>query len=70
MYVCLCRAITDKEIKEKSKIYSCPTPELLKKLGVGTDCGACVQQACSLLSSSNANSSHHEVLFNPIKKNF
>jgi bacterioferritin-associated ferredoxin len=45
MYVCLCRAVTDKEIKEKSKASRCPTADLLKKLGVGIDCGACLRQA-------------------------
>lgn len=41
MYVCICKGITEEMIKEvRSK--GLPPKEILKKLGVGQDCGTCI----------------------------
>jgi bacterioferritin-associated ferredoxin len=41
MYLCLCNAITLNEAKKAAQ--NCRTPkELASKLGIGSDCGACL----------------------------
>ncbi|MCY4644278.1 MAG: (2Fe-2S)-binding protein [Bacteriovoracales bacterium] len=44
MYICLCHAITEKDIQEASMDKG-PAQEVLGRLGVGKDCGACLSQA-------------------------
>ncbi len=44
MYICVCRGITDSQIKEASKSAS-TVKEVLKSLGVGNDCGTCLNYA-------------------------
>lgn len=44
MYICICKAITDKQVQEAAK--TCSTmAEVYKRLGLGSECGACVQEA-------------------------
>lgn len=44
MYICICKAITDKQLQETSK--SCSSfDEVCKRLGIGSDCGSCLQDA-------------------------
>ncbi|MBK26773.1 MAG: glycoprotein [Halobacteriovorax sp.] len=44
MVICLCKGITDKKIEDLVE-KGLPTKEVLKKLGVGSDCGICVVDA-------------------------
>ncbi|MCO4792350.1 MAG: (2Fe-2S)-binding protein [Bacteriovoracaceae bacterium] len=44
MVICLCKGITDKKIEDLVD-KGLPTQEVLKKLGVGSDCGICVVDA-------------------------
>ncbi|MBD65563.1 MAG: (2Fe-2S)-binding protein [Halobacteriovoraceae bacterium] len=44
MYVCICKAITDKQIEEATKT-SANFNEACKKLGLGSECGVCLQDA-------------------------
>lgn len=53
MYVCICRGITDKDIK-KALITQSNTKDVLKSLGVGSDCGQCVIQAIDLIRQTNS----------------
>lgn len=53
MYVCLCKGITKSQIEEKSKVYSNPK-DILKSLGVGSDCGTCVQNALDSILSKKS----------------
>lgn len=48
MYICLCKGITDKQVKEVAK-YSHSAKDVAKKLGLGTDCGTCMQAAIELI---------------------
>jgi bacterioferritin-associated ferredoxin len=48
MYVCICKGITDKDI-EKAVITHSNTKEVLRSLGVGSDCGQCVIEAIDLI---------------------
>lgn len=44
MYICICKAITEKQLQEVVKTSS-NASEALKKLGVGSECGVCFEDA-------------------------
>ncbi len=41
MYVCICRQITDREIRDTCQKGSNSFSELRERLGVASDCGKC-----------------------------
>ena len=48
MYICVCRGISEEQLKEKlAKGHS--TKEVLLSLGVGDDCGVCLISAIDKL---------------------
>lgn len=50
MYVCICKGITDKQIQEAVTSRNSNNPkEILKALGIGSDCGTCVEEAVNTL---------------------
>lgn len=49
MYVCLCKAVTDKAIKQKVAEGVCSMRELKSCLGVASQCGKCSCQAQQIL---------------------
>ena len=46
MYICVCKAITEKQVEEATK-NSASLNEACKKLGVGSECGICLQEVIS-----------------------
>lgn len=55
MYVCICKGITEKQIQDAVTSRNSNNPkEILKALGVGSDCGTCVEDAVKSLIESNA----------------
>lgn len=55
MYVCICKGITEKQIQEAVTSRHTNNPkEILKALGVGSDCGTCVEDAVKTLLEQNA----------------
>ncbi len=54
MYVCICKAVTDKQIQQAVKSgaesYKC----LRDKTGLGTQCGKCGVEAKNLLQRASA----------------
>ena len=44
MYVCVCKAITEKQVEEATRT-SASINEACKKLGVGSECGVCLMDA-------------------------
>jgi bacterioferritin-associated ferredoxin len=52
MYVCICKGISDKDI-EKAMISHSSTRDVLKSLGVGSDCGQCVIDAIDLIKQNH-----------------
>jgi bacterioferritin-associated ferredoxin len=55
MYVCICKGITEKQIQEAMTSRNTNNPkEILKSLGVGSDCGTCVEDAVKSLMESHA----------------
>ena len=53
MYICICKGITEEKIKAAMKSSS-RTKDVLKKLGVGDDCGTCLINAVERLQIDNA----------------
>ncbi|MDX1536197.1 bacterioferritin-associated ferredoxin [Arsukibacterium sp.] len=49
MYVCLCKAVSDKAIKQNIANGACTMRDLKANLGVGSQCGKCVSQASAIL---------------------
>ncbi len=57
MYVCICKGITEKQIQEAVTSRHTNNPkEILKALGVGSDCGTCVEDAVKTLLEQSARS--------------
>lgn len=45
MYICLCNGITDKQLESAYKSRKGNMKETFKALGLGSDCGACLEKA-------------------------
>jgi len=52
MYVCICNAITDKQIRRAAADGASSVYDLQSKLGVATCCGGCADHAGEILSES------------------
>jgi len=52
MYVCICKSITDKQIKQEVLNGSTTTKALCKKLGVAGQCGKCGMLAKQIIQST------------------
>lgn len=50
MYVCICKGITEEQIRTAAK-QGGSDREILNRLGVGTDCGVCLLSAVSSISN-------------------
>ena len=49
MYVCLCNAITDKQIRAAAESGATDLWSLQRELGVASGCGACRESASAIL---------------------
>ncbi|GGI70478.1 (2Fe-2S)-binding protein [Shewanella hanedai] len=49
MYVCLCHAVTDTQIKEAVSQGDGSLSDVKKRLGVGDQCGKCVKMATQII---------------------
>ena len=52
MYVCLCKAVTDRQIRETISEGATTFAEIGRPLGVATQCGKCCQQAKSIVETA------------------
>ena len=52
MYVCVCNAITDKQIREAAESGVTDLWGLQRELGVATGCGSCMETASEILRES------------------
>ncbi len=55
MYVCICKGITQKQLEESvNSRKGQSAKDVLRVLGIGSDCGTCVEDAAEqLLQTSN-----------------
>jgi len=54
MYVCICNAITDKQIRKAAEAGATDLWDLQRELGVATNCGSCKEMASDILRESTA----------------
>lgn len=52
MYVCVCKAVTDKQITTAINNGVCTRRQLFDCFGVGSDCGKCNRQVKELLDQN------------------
>ncbi|PPC91635.1 MAG: (2Fe-2S)-binding protein [Methylobacter sp.] len=52
MYVCVCKAVTDSQIKNAVESGACTRKQLFNCLGVGGDCGKCSRHVKEVLDSA------------------
>ncbi|MDO5356499.1 MAG: (2Fe-2S)-binding protein [Conchiformibius sp.] len=53
MYVCICNAVTDRQIQETVAEGALSLTDLKDRLGVASCCGCCANLASSFLNNSN-----------------
>lgn len=51
MYICLCKAVTEKAVREACAEGASSLADLQNLLGVATGCGQCAQVACELIDT-------------------
>ncbi|MDC9727530.1 MAG: (2Fe-2S)-binding protein [Candidatus Thioglobus sp.] len=54
MYICICNAVTDKDIQTAINKGASSMNDLSKQLKVGTCCGRCISCAKKMLNQSNS----------------
>ena len=52
MYVCVCNAITDKQIRKAAESGARNVRDLQRELGIATGCGSCMGAASDILRES------------------
>jgi bacterioferritin-associated ferredoxin len=57
MYVCICKAVTDKEIRRARAAGVDTLDDLQETLGVASCCGSCADTAQSILNESRGGTS-------------
>lgn len=55
MYVCVCKAVTDTQIKKAIDSGLCSRRQLFDCFGLGGDCGKCNRQVKELLDAGKRN---------------
>ncbi|MGZ5025880.1 MAG: (2Fe-2S)-binding protein [Methylobacter sp.] len=53
MYVCVCQAVTDREIHQAARNGAKTLKDLRRDLGVSVDCGRCASCARQCLKAAN-----------------
>ena len=61
MYVCICNAITDKQIRKAAQAGVRDLWSLQKVLGVASNCGACKEMAVEILRETAETHAQPEV---------
>lgn len=59
MYVCICNAVTDKDIRRAAANGADSLYDLQDRLGVASCCGSCASQASSILADANVEAGVH-----------
>ncbi len=59
MYVCLCKAVTDRQIRESINGGASSFAEVRRSLGVSTQCGKCMQQAKLIVETATKKAPYH-----------
>ncbi len=65
MYVCICNAITDKQIRRAAKAGATDLRGLQAKLGVASGCGSCKEAASEILAEYRNRPAPQPVMYTP-----
>ena len=65
MYICICNAITDKQIRQAAKDGTRDLWGLQAELGVATGCGSCKEAASEILAEYRSRPAPQPVLYSP-----
>ncbi|MEO7196684.1 MAG: (2Fe-2S)-binding protein [Pseudonocardiaceae bacterium] len=57
MYVCICRAVTEAEVRGCIAKGACTVRDVVRSCAAGTGCGTCVDKIVALLSTHATESS-------------
>ncbi len=60
MLVCICKAVSDRRIREEVRRGARSLTQIREACNAGTDCGSCTRQIRQIISSSAAGSEHHQ----------
>ncbi|MGB0955162.1 MAG: bacterioferritin-associated ferredoxin [Panacagrimonas sp.] len=52
MYICICKAVSDKRIRRAVANGACTVRDLARETGLGSGCGKCVPAAREVLAAS------------------
>lgn len=61
MYICVCKAVTDKQLVSVIESGVCTRRELTHCLGVGKDCGKCNQEVKTLLKQHSGQNENYQL---------
>jgi bacterioferritin-associated ferredoxin len=70
MIVCVCKAVSDRQIRTAVKEGATSLRDLTRDLGVGTCCGKCLPEAKSALAASLKSCDARPGLFSPAATEF
>lgn len=62
MYVCVCRAVTDRQILQAARAGAKNLKDLRRELGVATECGQCASCARQCLREAHAEPSSNGLM--------
>jgi bacterioferritin-associated ferredoxin len=65
MYVCICNAITDKQIRKAAKSGATDLWKLQAELGVASGCGSCEEAASEILAEYRNRPAPQPMLYTP-----
>ena len=54
MYICICKAVTDADIREAAETGVADLEHLTETLGVGDGCGTCLEMAEAIIDACRA----------------
>jgi bacterioferritin-associated ferredoxin len=57
MYICICNAVTDRDIRRCAERGACSLRDLRDELGVASNCGKCKQAAKAVLREARSEGS-------------
>lgn len=60
MYVCICKGITEQQIKNSVAEGAASVRDLYRELALGSQCGKCVGFANAVLKDERANSLYYD----------
>jgi bacterioferritin-associated ferredoxin len=66
MYVCICNAITDKQIRKAAKAGTTDLWGLQAELGVATGCGSCKEAASEILAEYRGRPAPQPSIYTPL----